>query len=353
MAKKPKNKKPSVVASVQDVSETPNETISIPSAPKGPAEPETGLLPETVTHPFISLEQAYGRVHPQSAAIIVGDVDDLPQVEVDIPEQLKDINVTRPDTTPYGYKSSYTVHPETPDMRGQVAIDTGKETDAIVGIQSEARGTTSADQLVGKIRELAPDAMEVNEDPVAKFNDAIVVEPRGSNVEPLQTGKEWDGKPLVGSYQTLPGESLPLREPVIGGVFKEDKLKELLPDTYGFQMGKLYLFAFNSEVKHLPDISAWLDNNIEWVSPDKVDFYYFNQSSERAHVRHYRERALKEDRIAVGILSVPPHCLMMEPFHIPHSQEADGVFVFSGTKLVRDKYRGVLNDDISVREVTI
>jgi len=347
MAKKPKNKKPAVVATVEDVSKPVTETLSIPAADQGKV-PVPGVLPEG----HESAEEALSRfvedadagklrlpdaplkakpmsVHdemgPGDKLIIGNNMHDaigaIPPIEV--PHALQSVTPPRVSETPYG--SAYTTTP------------------------------SSASELVGKVRELVPDAMETNDDPVAKFNDAIVVAPRGSKVEPLQTGsKEWVGQPLRAEGGDVTNVLAKIDTRVIGGTFKTDTLKALVSDDCGFQVGKLYLFAFNADNKNAGEISAWLDNNIEWSLPDQVDFYYFNQSSERAHVRNYREKSVRDNRIAIGILSVPSHCLMITPHHIPHSMEADGVFAFSGSKLTREKYRGETSELMDAnREVTL
>lgn len=350
MAKKPKNKKPAVVATVEDVSKPVTETLSIPAADQGKV-PVPGVLPEE----HESAEEALSR--------FVEDADAgklrLPGAPVKATPMAVHDEMGPGDKLIIGnsLKATVGVTPpsDEPDLRGQVAVDAGKATDAIIGVQTKVGGPYSSSELVGKVRELVPDAMETSDDPVAKFNDAIVVAPRGSKVEPLQTGsKEWSGQPLRAEGGDATNVLAKIDTRVIGGTFKTDALKALVSDDCGFQVGKLYLFAFNADNKNAGDISAWLDNNIEWSLPDQVDFYYFNQSSERAHVRNYREKSVRDNRIAIGILSVPSHCLMITPHHIPHSMEADGVFAFSGSKLTREKYRGETSERMDAhREVTL
>lgn len=339
MARKAKNKKPAVEGKIVDVSESNKESLSIPLVEQGRV-PEEGVLPDE-----------YGA----DDEVVVED-DTKPADGPDDSDKLTLGNSLKDAIWPSLPGGGSVDTDKTPDeelsMRGQNAVDAGKETDAVIGIQSKLGGPYSANEVVGKIRELVPGAMEVSEDPVAKFNESIVAQPPevGSyKTPPVNVCPQVSNNGITDGHHPLPN----IDTRVIGGTFKTDNLKAILPDDHGLQVGKLYIFAFNGEVQHLPEISAWLDNNIDWVEADKVDFYYFNQSSERAHVRHYRERATKERRIAIGILSVPPHCLMMEPLHIPHSQEADGVFVFTGTKLVRDKYRGIMVSEFPAREVTI
>lgn len=364
MAKKPKNKKPAVVTTVEDVSIQGNETPNALTADKGKV-PEPGVLPDGYEIDDEAFERFASDANAGALPMSDSDSDNskpnatvLDQLlDLDYPDELGSATQKPVSDSPYGEvffstpsaKSEVAMTPDDEtDHRGQAAGDGAKAIDAQIPIQTKQDAPTSSSELVGKVRELVPDAMSVSEDPVAKFEEAIVVEPQS---EPAK--KESIGSRIMDKSLLVTQDDHFLRQREIAGNFKTDNLQQLLPSSVGFLAGRLYMFAFSAERYKLPEVSAWVENNITWAQPDQVDFYYFNHSTDRAHVRNYREHAKLTGRIAVGLLAIPAHCLDMQPPHVIHSQEADGVFIYTGTQLIRNKLRCELEASLWPHTVTL
>lgn len=272
MAKKPKNKKPAVATTVEDVSTQSNETPKAEHLSVADADKLT-----------------IGNSMPDAIGV-------MPPIEA--PDALKSVTTPPMSETPYG--STYATTP------------------------SSASGASK---------------------------DSDDSNAMGPQTEPVK--KENIGTRIMDKSLLVTQDDHFLREPKIAGNFKSDNLQQLLPTTVGFLAGRLYMFAFSAERYKLPEVSAWVENNITWAQPDQVDFYYFNHSTDRAHVRNYREKAKLSGRIAVGLLALPAHCLDMQPPHVIHSQEADGVFIYTGTQLIRNKLRCELEASLWPHTVTL